>query len=154
MSYVYVLDFPDTKAIKIGKADNIYKRANELYKDWGRVDYKASLALKVKASTVHKIEKSLHRFFADYNIPFKSGDGHTEFFIMSCKPFVSEHCHLYSCHNSESEFFETLKESLLNDAFVKLTLSKPLRKSEGFKKKRGETKFKKKKKKKKKKNRS
>ena len=34
-----------------------------------------------------------------------------------------------------SEFknlFETLQQSLTNDAFVKLTLSKPLRKSEGL----------------------
>ena len=30
------------------------------------------------------------------------------------------------------EFFEALQESLLNDEFVKLTLSKPIRKSEGL----------------------
>ena len=31
-----------------------------------------------------------------------------------------------------NHFFETLQQSLKNDAFVKLTLSKPLRKSEGL----------------------
>lgn len=31
-----------------------------------------------------------------------------------------------------SQFFETLKQSLVNDEFVKLTLSKPLRKKEGL----------------------
>lgn len=30
------------------------------------------------------------------------------------------------------EFFDALQESVINDDFVKLTLSKPLRKSEGF----------------------
>ncbi len=30
------------------------------------------------------------------------------------------------------DFFETLKQSLVNDEFVKLTLSKPIRKSEGL----------------------
>jgi hypothetical protein len=30
------------------------------------------------------------------------------------------------------EFFEALQQSIVNDEFVKLTLSKPLRKSEGF----------------------
>jgi len=30
------------------------------------------------------------------------------------------------------EFFEALQQSVVNDEFVKLTLSKPLRKSEGF----------------------
>ena len=33
--------------------------------------------------------------------------------------------------NEFSHFFETLQQSLINDEFVKLTLSKPIRKSEG-----------------------
>ena len=31
-----------------------------------------------------------------------------------------------------TEFFEALKESISNDEFVKLTLSKPIKKSEGL----------------------
>jgi hypothetical protein len=39
----------------------------------------------------------------------------------------------YLCSMSEfNEFFEALQQSVVNDEFVKLTLSKPLRKSEGL----------------------
>lgn len=82
MSSLYILLFPENRAIKIGKANDIYKRSLTLKKYWGVPDYENSYELVAPQSSVFRMEKSLHFLLANSRLAFESGDGKTEMFSL------------------------------------------------------------------------
>lgn len=82
MSSLYILLFPENRAIKIGKANDIYKRSLTLKKYWGVPDYENSYELVAPQSSVFRMEKSLHFLLANSRLAFENGDGKTEMFCL------------------------------------------------------------------------
>ena len=80
MTYIYLLIYPKLKAFKIGKADNVFNRADSIKKWWGEPDYVNSFSLAISSESVFKLEKSLHLLLDQFSMNFSDGDGKTEFF--------------------------------------------------------------------------
>ena len=57
MTNVYLLIYPKLKAFKVGKADNVFNRADNIKKWWGEPDYVNSLSLEINNELVFKLEK-------------------------------------------------------------------------------------------------
>ena len=49
MTSVYLLIYPKLKAFKVGKADNVFNRADSIKKWWGEPNYTDSLSLEIDA---------------------------------------------------------------------------------------------------------
>jgi len=80
-SYVYVLILKDTSMLKIGKADNVFKRIKQLKKVWGEFDLERSFVFECDFNYVNKLERLLHGvFYYDRIKGLKKGDGYTEIF--------------------------------------------------------------------------
>lgn len=91
MTNLYILHYPSLKALKVGKADDVFNRAKTLQKYWGTPCYKTSWRLTLHPSNVFKVEKALHFLLADFQMPFKEGDGKTEFFCITALSFLKEY---------------------------------------------------------------
>lgn len=84
LSSIYLLLVPEKNMFKIGKADNVLNRYNQLKKIYP-FDLLESYEILTTKKDSNKLEKTLHYMFDFYNIkdlPFK--DGYTEFFKMEC----------------------------------------------------------------------
>ncbi|MDC5240217.1 GIY-YIG nuclease family protein [Acinetobacter baumannii] len=79
-SNLYFIHFPKMSALKIGKADDIEGRYNNLKKYWGEADLTNSYYVNMPSREVYKYEKSLHLLYSKYSISLPEGDGKTEFF--------------------------------------------------------------------------
>lgn len=79
-SNLYFIHFPKMSALKIGKADDIEGRYNNLKKYWGEADLSNSYYVSMPTREVFKYEKSLHLLYSKYSISLQEGDGKTEFF--------------------------------------------------------------------------
>jgi hypothetical protein len=78
-SYLYLLAFPERGLLKIGKADNVHSRIQQLRQDWGAVDYGRSHQLHEPTHRVFALEKALLSFLSEYRTPQKfPGVGATE----------------------------------------------------------------------------
>lgn len=80
MSNIYILHFPEQKAIKIGKADNLQERLSDLVKIWGPIDNKCAYAIPVDPLIVINYEKQIHEKFSKFKLTMPYGDGYQEFF--------------------------------------------------------------------------
>lgn len=80
MTNIYLLIYPKLKAFKIGKADDVFKRASSIKKWWGEPDYANSFSLEIRDELVFKLEKGLHLFVDQFSMDYADGDGKTEFF--------------------------------------------------------------------------
>lgn len=78
-STVYVLVYPELKAIKIGKADNVLNRIQQLC-HWGKPDFEQSYVINTNMSDVYKLEGALHLKLSNYRKEMQKMDGYTEFF--------------------------------------------------------------------------
>lgn len=80
-SYVYILLFPKSRTIKVGKADNIINRVLILERIWGPIDYENSYKMAVPMQQVYAVEKMLHFLLAQYRYQASENkDGYTELF--------------------------------------------------------------------------
>lgn len=93
LSYLYLLLFPATKMIKVGKANNIYTRIQSLKRVWGEVDYENSYRVALPQSEVFKLEKVLHFLLAKYQVGINAGDGYTELFSFEALEHAIKHIH-------------------------------------------------------------
>jgi hypothetical protein len=82
MSNLYILHFPKVKAVKIGKADNVTTRINQLKGDWGNPDLDASSIYEIPSSQVFTLETILHKTLQGMRVDVGYGDGYTEMFSM------------------------------------------------------------------------
>jgi len=83
-SYVYVLILKDTNMLKIGKADNVFKRIKQLEKHWGEFDLERSFVFECNLNYVNKLERLFHGvFYYDRIKNLEKGDGYSEFFNIS-----------------------------------------------------------------------
>lgn len=98
-SYLYLLLFPATKMIKVGKANNIYNRIQSLKRLWGEVDYENSYRVALPQSEVFKLEKMLHFLLAKYQIGINAGDGYTELFSFEALEHAIKHIHYVIEHD-------------------------------------------------------
>lgn len=83
-SSIYLLVAPEKNMFKIGKADNVLNRYNQLKKIYP-FDLESSYEIITAKKDSNKLEKTLHYMFDFHNIkdlPLK--DGYTEFFKMEC----------------------------------------------------------------------
>ncbi|WP_298770093.1 GIY-YIG nuclease family protein [uncultured Shewanella sp.] len=80
MTNIYLLIYPKLKAFKVGKADNVFNRADSIKKWWGEPDYANSFSLVISSESVFKLEKSLHLLLEQFSMNYSEGDGKTEFF--------------------------------------------------------------------------
>ena len=89
LASLYVLIFPECGFLKVGKANNVYARSQQLKHSWGDPDYDESLELQATELTVFRLENTLHHLLRkNYSAPVLEGDGHTEFFIMDALDLV------------------------------------------------------------------
>lgn len=78
-SNIYILVYPHLQAVKIGKADNVFSRTQQLC-HWGKPDFEQSYVVHVNPSDVYKLEGALHLKLAKHKKKMKQSDGYTEFF--------------------------------------------------------------------------
>jgi len=92
-SFVYILHHVNDDRVKIGKADNVLRRAFEL--NSSQFDFSKSFAFAVRTSEIaHTLERGLHRFLFNHRLkPQEHGlvkeDGYTEWFSTACLPVLS-----------------------------------------------------------------
>ncbi len=92
VSYVYVLVYPEIKALKIGKANCTLSRIKSL--NIGKVDYGRSYHIEVGEDKVFLLEKALHSMFKNNNLSLSGFDGATEMFDIGCYEAVRDHLKL------------------------------------------------------------
>lgn len=102
MSYIYAVYFPQLKAVKIGKADELKTRLSQLVATWGHIS--KARAWCVEDIFVLGAEKDLHRKFEAYHKDMPEGDGYSEFF----EPDVWKQL-------DQSQFLPISKTKILND---------------------------------------
>lgn len=102
MSYIYAVYFPQQKAVKIGKADELKTRLSQLVATWGPIS--KARAWCVEDIFVLGAEKDLHRKFEAYHKDMPEGDGYSEFF----EPDVWKQL-------DQSQFLPISKTKILND---------------------------------------
>ena len=100
MSNIYILVFLKG-FVKVGKADDILKRLENLERVWGGVDLANSYYLSVKKENVFKVESMLHHLVAAHSADVGSGDGHTEMFHKDSLPLVMQYLDIYINNSSE-----------------------------------------------------
>jgi hypothetical protein len=89
LASLYVLIFPECGLLKVGKANNVYARCQQLKHYWGDPDYDESLVLVAPEKTVFRLEKALHLLLTkNYAADALEGDGHTEMFRMDALGLV------------------------------------------------------------------
>ena len=89
LASLYVLMFPECGFLKVGKANNVYARCQQLKHYWGDPDYDESLELVAPEKTVFQMEKTLHFLLTkNYAADSLGGDGHTEMFKMAALGLV------------------------------------------------------------------
>lgn len=110
MSNLYLLNFPDNNAIKIGKANNIQRRIDDLKSHWGTVDYNNSYYLKGDEKYIFKLEKTLHFLVKDFRIKELQGDGKTEMFNQTCLPNLLNHLN-FICESQDVEIIKGIKNN-------------------------------------------
>lgn len=80
MSYIYALYFVEQRAVKIGKANDLFTRLSDLVSTWGNIDPYRAKAWELDELLVLGGEKQLHNEFQQYQKQMPEGDGSTEFF--------------------------------------------------------------------------
>jgi hypothetical protein len=95
MTNIYLLIYPDLKAFKIGKGNDVFIRADSIKKFWGEPNYLDSLSLKIDSMLVFKLEKSLHGLLEKFNMNFDMGDGKTEFFSFDALSYAIDYINIY-----------------------------------------------------------
>lgn len=100
---LYLLIFPASRMLKVGKADDIHNRIQALRRYWGEVDYAASYYFRAPLSVVLRLERSLHFFLEKFSQSFTEGDGKTELFSIEALDLALKHIELYSASTPELE---------------------------------------------------
>lgn len=100
MSNIYILVFLKG-FVKVGKADDILKRLENLERVWGDVDLVNSYYLSVKKENVFKVEKMLHQLVDAHSTDVGSGDGHTEMFHKDSLPLIMQYLDIYIKNSNE-----------------------------------------------------
>lgn len=104
MTNIYLLIYPNLKAFKIGKADNIFDRVNSMKKWWGEPDYVNSFSLAISSGLVFKLERGLHLLLEQFSMGFNCGDGKTEFFSLDAFNYAIEHLNTFIKSNQLDSF--------------------------------------------------
>ncbi|HHR6469824.1 TPA: GIY-YIG nuclease family protein [Providencia alcalifaciens] len=78
-SYVYVLVYPELKAVKVGKADDVGNRIKQLC-HWGHPDFDKSYIITINSSEVYKLEGALHLYLEPFKKIMDKKHGYSEFF--------------------------------------------------------------------------
>jgi ribosomal protein L37AE/L43A len=73
---VYILHFPQHKAVKIGLSGDFEKRSKSLISDFGEY----TIVDIIETHECFKLESSLHEKFSEYRMCLDEGTGRTEFF--------------------------------------------------------------------------
>ncbi len=105
-SHLYLLVFPQKNILKIGKADSVHDRIQQLKNRWGEVDYAASYQLAAPIEVIFKIEKALHNFLVAYSLDFESGDGKTEFFSFDALEIALKHIEIFTSTGAVVSIFQ------------------------------------------------
>lgn len=100
MSNIYILVFLKG-FVKVGKADDILKRLENLERVWGDVDLVNSYYLSIKKENVFKVEKMLHHLVDAHSTDVGSGDGHTEMFHKDSLPLIVQYLDMYIKNSNE-----------------------------------------------------
>ena len=96
LASLYVLIFPECGFLKVGKANNVYARCQQLKHWWGDPDYDESFELVAPEKTVFRLEKTLHFLLTkNYAADSLEGDGHTEMFKMAALDLVKHTVDLF-----------------------------------------------------------
>jgi hypothetical protein len=73
---VYILHFPQHKAVKIGLTGDFEKRSKDLIKDFGHF----SIIELIETKQCYSLEAELHKKYSAQRICLSEGHGRTEFF--------------------------------------------------------------------------
>ncbi|MFT6908278.1 MAG: hypothetical protein ACJAS1_004975 [Oleiphilaceae bacterium] len=106
MTNIYLLIYPKLNAFKIGKADNVFQRADSIKKWWGKPDYKNSFYLKIPKDIVFKLERGLHLLVDQFAMDYDNGDGKTEFFNIKAITDVIEYINIFIKSNKLTSSLE------------------------------------------------
>ncbi|HFT6957226.1 TPA: GIY-YIG nuclease family protein [Proteus mirabilis] len=88
-SNVYILIYPHLNAIKVGKADNLFNRIQQL-NHWGKPDLNISYMVEINKENVYKLEGALHLVLYPFKKIMDKKDGYTEFFDIEALDEVSK----------------------------------------------------------------
>ncbi|MGT2884019.1 GIY-YIG nuclease family protein [Streptococcus ferus] len=93
-SYIYILNWTEVHGcIKIGKANNIWNRYQQLKKGFGEADLENSYWFEERETDILQIEKLLHTFTRKYKVDFPEKlDGSTELFEIEALDEVRDLC--------------------------------------------------------------
>ncbi len=98
-SYIYILDWTkEHDCIKIGKADNIWKRYQSLKGGLGEANLEKSYWIEYPSKNILGIENLLHLISRKYHLPDaveKNIDGHTELFSVGALNDIKDFCEKY-----------------------------------------------------------
>jgi hypothetical protein len=82
---VYILHFPQHKAVKIGLTGDFDQRAKGLISDFGEYN----IIDIIETDTCFKLETYLHKKFSEYRFCLDEGTGRTEFFKDEILEFIN-----------------------------------------------------------------
>lgn len=105
-SCVYVLVYPHLNAIKVGKANVILNRIQQL-SHWGKPDLEKSFQICVNKVDVFKLESALHFLLKEFNKEMGCADGFTEFFDVNCYSKICELIELLDFKVKKIKFIES-----------------------------------------------
>lgn len=98
-SNVYVLIFPHLNAVKVGKADNLFNRIQQL-NHWGKPNLDLSFVIKVDRVNVLKFEWAFHLALIPFKKDMPKKDGYTEFFDIKALPEIQKIMNLFRLEKS------------------------------------------------------
>ena len=103
MANLYLLVFPEIKAIKVGMSEDIHGRVQQLQKWWGEADLKSSYYLSMHSKKAFKLEKGLHGFLDEYALSYNMGIGKSELFSQKALDAALKYIDVYlSNHNDKN----------------------------------------------------
>ncbi|HFE3207854.1 TPA: GIY-YIG nuclease family protein [Providencia stuartii] len=119
-SNVYFLVYPHLDAVKIGKADNVFSRTQQLC-HWGKPDFDKSYVVHVDASDVYKLEAALHLYLNKYKKQMNGYKGYSEFFELSALKDIPNLLNLYG-FNSDKIVLKSPDDNEKNKRLEKIKL--------------------------------
>ncbi|MFH6841003.1 GIY-YIG nuclease family protein [Providencia sp. 2024EL-00732] len=99
-SNVYVLVYRNLNAVKIGKADNVTNRIQQLC-HWGKPDFDESYIIPISKEGVYNLECALHLYLKRFKKDMSKNHGYSEFFNLDALDEIPKLLNFYGLKNEK-----------------------------------------------------
>ncbi|WP_336432730.1 GIY-YIG nuclease family protein [Providencia rettgeri] len=99
-SNVYVLVYRNLNAVKIGKADNVSNRIQQLC-HWGKPDIDESYIIPIPKEGVYNLECALHLYLKRFKKTMNKNHGYSEFFSLDALDEIPKLLNFYGLKNEK-----------------------------------------------------